>query len=106
MPRKKTASLIRDIPADRVYNSVQIQRLINRVMLNVESLVKRSRIIRQLEDMQDPNACAGESGELDRRLNRLPGMVREINRNKKEVISYQTIMLKRVGSLFARGQHP
>jgi small subunit ribosomal protein S7 len=34
MPRKKTASLVRDIPADRVYNSVPVQRLINRVMLN------------------------------------------------------------------------
>lgn len=32
MPRKVTASLVRDIPADRVYNSVQVQRLINRVM--------------------------------------------------------------------------
>jgi len=34
MPRKKTASLVRDIPADRVYGSVPLQRLINRVMLN------------------------------------------------------------------------
>jgi small subunit ribosomal protein S7 len=34
MPRKKTKSLIRDIQPDRVYNSVQVQRLINRVMLN------------------------------------------------------------------------
>jgi len=34
MPRHKTKSLVRDIPADRVYNSVQVQRLINRVMLN------------------------------------------------------------------------
>lgn len=34
MPRKKTASLVRDIPADRLYNSVAVQRLINRVMLN------------------------------------------------------------------------
>ncbi len=32
MPRKVTASLVRDIPADRVYNSVPVQRLINRVM--------------------------------------------------------------------------
>ncbi len=32
MPRKVTASLVRDIPGDRVYNSVQVQRLINRVM--------------------------------------------------------------------------
>jgi small subunit ribosomal protein S7 len=34
MPRKKTVSLVRDIPADRVYNSVAVQRVINRVMLN------------------------------------------------------------------------
>jgi len=34
MPRKVTKSLIRDIPPDRVYNSVAVQRLINRVMLN------------------------------------------------------------------------
>ena len=34
MPRKKTKALVRDIPADRVYNSVTVQRLINRVMLN------------------------------------------------------------------------
>jgi len=34
MPRKKTKSLVRDIPGDRMYNSVQVQRLINRVMLN------------------------------------------------------------------------
>lgn len=34
MPRKKTASLVRDIQPDRMYNSVEVQRLINRVMLN------------------------------------------------------------------------
>lgn len=34
MPRKKTKSLIRDIQPDRLYNSVQVQRFINRVMLN------------------------------------------------------------------------
>lgn len=34
MPRHKTKALVRDIPADRLYDSVQIQRLINRVMLN------------------------------------------------------------------------
>ena len=34
MPRKKTASLVRDIPADRLYGSTQVQRFINRVMLN------------------------------------------------------------------------
>jgi small subunit ribosomal protein S7 len=34
MPRKKTKSLVRDIQPDRIYNSIQVQRLINRVMLN------------------------------------------------------------------------
>src|SRR6201995_1833269 len=34
MPRKRTKSLVRDIQPDRRYNSVQVQRLINRVMLN------------------------------------------------------------------------
>jgi small subunit ribosomal protein S7 len=34
MPRKVTKSLVRDIPADRLYNSVAVQRLINRVMVN------------------------------------------------------------------------
>lgn len=32
MPRKKTASLVREVQPDRVYNSVQVQKLINRVM--------------------------------------------------------------------------
>ena len=34
MPRHKTKSLVRDIQPDRIYNSVPVQRLINRVMLN------------------------------------------------------------------------
>jgi small subunit ribosomal protein S7 len=32
MPRKKTKALVRDIKPDRLYNSVQVQRVINRVM--------------------------------------------------------------------------
>lgn len=32
MPRKVTKSLVRDIKPDRIYNSVAVQRLINRVM--------------------------------------------------------------------------
>lgn len=34
MPRKKTKSLIRDIPGDRLYNNVMVQRVINRIMLD------------------------------------------------------------------------
>lgn len=34
MPRKTTKALVRDIQPDRLYGSIQVQRLINRVMLN------------------------------------------------------------------------
>lgn len=34
MPRKVTKSLVRDIQPDRVYKSVAVQRLINRIMLD------------------------------------------------------------------------
>jgi small subunit ribosomal protein S7 len=34
MPRKKTKALVRDIQPDRIYGSVPLQRLINRVMLD------------------------------------------------------------------------
>lgn len=34
MPRKKTKSLVRDIQPDRLYNNLQVQKVINRVMLN------------------------------------------------------------------------
>ncbi len=34
MPRKVTKSLVREVKPDRVYGSVQVQKLINRIMLN------------------------------------------------------------------------
>lgn len=34
MPRKVTASLVRPVEPDRLYNSVTVQKVINRVMLN------------------------------------------------------------------------
>ena len=34
MPRKKTKSLVREVQPDRLYNSVQVQKVINRVMLD------------------------------------------------------------------------
>lgn len=34
MPRKKTKALVREVQPDRMYHSQQVQRLINRVMLN------------------------------------------------------------------------
>jgi small subunit ribosomal protein S7 len=49
MPRKKTASLVRDIPADRLYGSVPIQRLINRVMLNGKKQLAEKLVYTGLE---------------------------------------------------------
>jgi small subunit ribosomal protein S7 len=34
MPRHKTKSLVRDVSGDRIYNSVAVQKFINRVMQN------------------------------------------------------------------------
>lgn len=34
MPRHKTKALVREVQPDRLYNSTQVQRVINRVMLN------------------------------------------------------------------------
>lgn len=49
MPRKVTATLVRDIPADRLYNSVQVQRLINRVMRNGKKQVAERLVYTGLE---------------------------------------------------------
>lgn len=49
MPRKKTKSLVRDIPADRLYNSVQVQRLINRVMLSGKKQVAEGLVYGGME---------------------------------------------------------
>ena len=49
MPRKVTASLVRDIPADRIYNSVQIQRLINRVMRDGKKQIAERLVYTGLE---------------------------------------------------------
>jgi small subunit ribosomal protein S7 len=49
MPRKKTASLVRDIPADRIYGSVPLQRLINRVMLHGKKQIAERLVYGGLE---------------------------------------------------------
>ncbi len=49
MPRKVTASLVRDIPADRIYNSVQVQRLINRVMRDGKKQVAERLVYEGME---------------------------------------------------------
>lgn len=49
MPRKKTTSLVRTVQPDRQYNSVQVQRLINRVMLNGKKQLAERLVYRGME---------------------------------------------------------
>ncbi|MCL2280760.1 30S ribosomal protein S7 [Candidatus Saccharibacteria bacterium] len=49
MPRKVTKSLQRKIPADRKYNSVLVQRLINKSMLNGKKLASERMVYSALE---------------------------------------------------------
>jgi small subunit ribosomal protein S7 len=53
MPRKKTKALVRDIPADRVYNSVQVQRLINRVMLHGKKQIAERLVYNGMQKAAD-----------------------------------------------------
>lgn len=49
MPRKVTKTLVRDIKPDRVYNSVQLQRLINRVMRHGKKQLAERLVYNALE---------------------------------------------------------
>jgi small subunit ribosomal protein S7 len=49
MPRKVTKTLVRDIKPDRVYDSVQVQKLINRVMLNGKKQLAERLVYNALE---------------------------------------------------------
>jgi small subunit ribosomal protein S7 len=53
MPRKKTKALVRDIPADRLYDSVQVQRLINRVMLNGKKQIAERLVYNGMQKAAD-----------------------------------------------------
>jgi small subunit ribosomal protein S7 len=53
MPRHKTKSLIRDIQPDRVYNSIMVQRLINRVMQDGKKQLAERLIYRGMQKAAD-----------------------------------------------------
>ncbi len=53
MPRKVTASLVREIPADRIYNSVMVQRLINRVMLDGKKQIAERLVYNGMQKAAD-----------------------------------------------------
>jgi len=50
MPRKKTKALQRDIPIDRKYNSENVQRLINKVMLGGKKQLAEQLVYKAMED--------------------------------------------------------
>lgn len=50
MPRKKTKSLIRNIQPDRKYNSVLVQRLINRSMVDGKKASAEASVYRAMEE--------------------------------------------------------
>jgi small subunit ribosomal protein S7 len=49
MPRKKTKSLVREVSGDRIYDSVQVQKLINRVMLNGKKQIAEAAVYKGME---------------------------------------------------------
>lgn len=53
MPRHKTKSLVRDIEPDRLYNSMQVQRLINRVMLDGKKQIAESLVYNGMQKAAD-----------------------------------------------------
>ena len=50
MPRKKSKSLVRDVLPDRKYDSVLVQRLINKVMLDGKKQVAEGIVYDAIED--------------------------------------------------------
>ena len=53
MPRKVTKALVRDIQPDRLYNSVMVQKLINRVMLNGKKQVAERLVYNGMQKAAD-----------------------------------------------------
>ncbi len=53
MPRKKTKELTRDIKPDRLYNSVQVQRVINRVMQDGKKQVAERLVYNGMQKAAD-----------------------------------------------------
>lgn len=53
MPRKLTKSLVRPVQPDRIYNSTQVQKVINRVMLNGKKQLAESLVYSGMQKAAD-----------------------------------------------------
>ena len=53
MPRKKTKELVRQVNPDRLYNSVQVQKLINRIMIDGKKQVAERIVYAAMQKSAD-----------------------------------------------------
>lgn len=53
MPRKKTKALVREVNPDRIYNNVQVQKLINRVMLDGKKQIAEKLVYTGMQKAAD-----------------------------------------------------
>jgi small subunit ribosomal protein S7 len=53
MPRKKTKSLVREVQPDRMYNSIQVTKVINRVMLNGKKQIAERLVYNGMQKAAD-----------------------------------------------------
>ncbi len=53
MPRKTTKALVREVQPDRIYNSTQVQKLINRVMLDGKKQIAERLVYNGMQKAAD-----------------------------------------------------
>lgn len=53
MPRKKTKSLVRVVAPDRIYNSIQVTKLINRIMLDGKKQIAERLVYNGMQKAAD-----------------------------------------------------
>lgn len=84
MPRKVTKSLVRTVKPDRKYNSVTVQRLINKLMLNgkkqvaekivYEAITQTAKNVKQADELETfEKAIANIKPSLETRSRRVGG---------------------------------
>ena len=69
MPRKKTKSLVRDIQPDRKYDSVLVQRLINKIMLDGKKQVAEGIVYDAMEDASNKLKVENPLEVIEKALN-------------------------------------
>jgi small subunit ribosomal protein S7 len=71
MPRKVTKSLVREIQPDRLYNSVMVQRLINRVMLNGKKQLAERLVYNAMQSSADKLKVQNPLEVFDKAINNI-----------------------------------